>query len=303
MTKLKVLFYGNCQLEALAAHLKRDPNFQGTVLAAKDFGLAGILANGSTLAPFEYRKNSPYGGVTSEVVEKVHQAWEEADVIVFQHFQFTSDERITSEFLHTKFSYKTAICAPFFRFHGYFSKRFDTENIQVLQDIVAWLFSQNLNHKEIFDWLHHEYDEKIENLKNLNIRGSFSFMRQQRRVEQEKYKLRLTEPDLVKVFEKELICTHFAHPTEDYFTFLYKQLTLFLNFKSPESRVVEFMGIHTPEIPYLHDCEFFKRTYPALAANNETKQYFTGPVTLDFVGACLTGLTENKIERLTSWAR
>jgi hypothetical protein len=298
---MKILFYGNCHLEAIAEHLKKDMGFEGEVLSAANYGLGRLLENGSVVAPFMYDKNTKYGEITPETINKLHKAWNDADAIVFHDFKDVRGRslEITTEYLHSEFSSKLLICMPNFWFTGYFSRNFESPYNGVAIDIIAWLTTQGLDAKDILNWLLHEYDPKIEKLKKYNVSMSLDELKKREINEIKKYKLRLLGPDLEKLYEKKLACLCFCYPTNWYFQSIYAELSCILNFKSKNSD--EISVFHEKKAPCLHECEFFKRTFPTIANDKETKKYFKNFVDLDFVEKSISFLDEDKSKYLKGW--
>lgn len=262
--KKKVLFYGNCQLAVIANIFNRSSNFLSKyeVLYASEFGIESIWKYDIVFAPFQYFGEKKY---TDFVVDSISKAFSMADVIIFQRFNSAHDrpDEITTDYFYDKYSnQKQFICIPSFWFGGYFMnpRELDAQ----FTDIISYLiYKKNLNNKQILRWFRNGYCPEIEKLKNINVKDSIENMIAKEREDSKIYKNYISIIDIIKEYDRRLICYTHSHPSRYVFNKLIDRISHYLdgymNYIEVVENDIECVG---STFPFLGDIHFFNKSFP-----------------------------------------
>lgn len=112
---MKVLFYGNCQLGALARQFRLNSSYH--LLDCRDFDFVPFWQDEGLFAVW-----SPDNvGNQNRLKPKILAAVKETDIFIFQHYKTDSNrpQQITTEYLCTQATHALQICLPSFWYNGY----------------------------------------------------------------------------------------------------------------------------------------------------------------------------------------
>lgn len=234
--KLKILFYGNCQINSICKYFGDHLRNEFDVISCKECGLATQWNNSVSFAVWT-PANKPH---QLDYFECIHKKLKETDIFIFQsHSGKTAIEKLHTEYLCNEILSKNSIkiCLPDFRF---FANANDSNSLKPWVDYAK---TKTSNSNEIIDFLQNSDDPHLVELFQNEMPYHKEYVRYRNenyfRYEEEhkKYDIRINMNDWVEErFEKEIITHQHNHPTEIYF----KELT---------SRIFKCLHINEDEFP------------------------------------------------------
>jgi len=286
MHKLKIVFYGNCQLAVLSRMFQMQTinfNDKYEVLKASDYNLASIWNDDiGVVAPFLYTKNTKYGQASPEVFNSVTKIMDDADIIIFQNFRDYHNEvgvpELKSDHIYSKYcNSKIMLCVPGFWFSGYMMS-----TSHVFPYIFVWLLENGLTACDILHWLKYKSDQKITTLLELHAKISLNELTRRKEEDFSLYKSCIDLLPYIKNYKQTLLCCTHNHPTDEYFKILYEQVSCKLGMDLSidlNTKIIKPTG----KYPVLSELCFFRENFPNIIGCIDTDYSYR--VNADFVNS------------------
>lgn len=112
---MKILFYGNCQLGALAKQFRRNNRYE--IMSCLDFDFVPFWSDEGLFAVWSPDNFPNREQLKAKIVEAVKQC----DVFIFQHYHddINRPPQITTEYLSNQATHALRICLPSFWYDAY----------------------------------------------------------------------------------------------------------------------------------------------------------------------------------------
>ena len=281
MTKKKILFYGNCQLEVLAHCLKSNKEFMEKYefIRASETKCESIWKSEFTFASWKYRKNCPiFGSCTPEVVEDINKSIDKADIVFFNELQsaphIERPEEITTRYLYENNKQKHFVCIPNFWFNGYFMSE-KHQNCWFL-DVVNILMIKGMTAREIYEWFlfGEDFMDDIKTLKETLYKNCSTELTKRMKTESLYYPNYINMLYLLYNYEKNLLSYYTNHPSTFYFKHLYKNVIEHMDSNISTDLEESSMEVVGTISPYIGDFKFFNILFPNIENMNFHKKFF-----------------------------
>jgi hypothetical protein len=300
MKKLKIAFYGGCQLEPVVNAINLEFSDRAEVLEAP-FNNYQVFSPFRSTHPTE--ANSPDGAAACPVVKAMHSFLDQADVIVMQPFLKISNTPIgrnnpkVQEFLHKTLMDKYAnkkqiIGANVLDFKGYFlSKVYG----YCLTEIIAFLYIQKklTSSAQILKWLQNETCEEIHKLYLKNLKHSRDVHSLIEIALNEDFPVHVKQYDFEASYLTSLIATMPGHPTIVYYLKVlpdYMKLLLDVDLEEKDilkNRYKTLKRLSSHGAPYLPDFYFFKNIFPEISSNCFTPELAFKKISEEYIDEVL----------------
>jgi len=230
--KRKILFYGNCQLGALAKYFKRYLSDWFDVQKCTDCGLK----------PF-WNEDGLFAVWSPENIERqhdfkncVHTNIKESDIFIFQdHSSDNLIEELQTKFLHDRISTGLKVCLPSIRLFVYL-----TENAS-LKPYIQYVKTKETSASKIIKYLQESDDPRLTEL----LKQEFPFNKTYRRGRNEnlfRYEKDIEQYDIAigmndyieQEYKNKILAYAHSHPTEDYYVELIRRLYKHLDINEAE---------------------------------------------------------------------
>ena len=218
----KILFYGNCQLGALARFFKKNLSDKFEVQSCTDCGLQPFWDEDGLFAAWspENREHQ------HDFKNCVHAKIEESDIFVFQdHSSLNIIEELQTKFLHNKIATGLKICLPSICLFVYL-----TEN-HSLKPYIQYVKTKETNVSKIIKYLQESDDPKLTEMlkqefpfnKTYQIYRNENWFRYEKDIEQ--YDIAIGMNDYIEQeYKNKILAYSNRHPTEDYYIELIRRL-------------------------------------------------------------------------------
>ena len=261
----KILFYGNCQMGAVARHFRLNLSDKYDVLLCEDCGLRPFWREPGLFAVW-----CPDNKEAQEIYKDcVHSKIKEADVFVFQdHSGLSVIDELKTKYLHNNVAEGLKVCIPDVRMFVHLT------DPRMLEPYVKYLKSKEGSPERIVTYLKESDDpELVEILKNdypfnKNYRPYRNENKRRYKEEVDLYDNRIDMCDyLESEFQKKLLCVSHNHMNECYFAELINRLynILGINLTDYPIESLEFPGFDSIDPRQFN---FFTKTFPDLDYGN-----------------------------------
>lgn len=213
---MRILFYGNCQLGALAKHIRHNSD-EYQILSCKDYGLEQFWADEGLFATWSPDNISNLAKCKSRIIEAVQTC----DVFIFQHVEYALpiEELKTENIIKHLSSKSLSICFPSFRYWGYLYQTYMTDYF------VEKLAKEKLNPEQILHRVQNETTDYIKNrIKELHIK-SVEETRKREEANKQRYTNCITVSEFIEAnYDKLLIAYDHSHPSTHVYNYYLDRL-------------------------------------------------------------------------------
>lgn len=201
---MRILFYGNCQLGALAKHIRHNSD-EYQILSCNDYGLEKFWVDEGLFAVWSLENQDRSGKCESKIIDAIQTC----DIFIFQHLENSPSQKLKTENLIKNLSPKSlSICFPSFRYGGYLYQE-SSVNLFIEQ-----LYLNNNNPEQILYKLKNETTAEINTkIQELHIQ-SVKETRKREEANKQRYTNCITVSEFIEAnYDKLLIAYDHSHPS------------------------------------------------------------------------------------------
>lgn len=202
---IRILFYGNCQLGALAKHIRHNSD-KYQILSCEDYGLEKFWDEEGLFAVWSLENMPKLEKHKSKIIEAVQAC----DIFIFQHIDnaLPTKELRTENIIHNISPTRKSICFPSFRYWGYL---YQTSKIDYF---VEKLTKENLSPEQILYQVRNETTDYLKNaIEELHTK-SVQETRKREEANKQRYTNCITVSEFIEAnYDKRLIAYDHSHPS------------------------------------------------------------------------------------------
>lgn len=213
---MRILFYGNCQLGALAKHIRHNSD-EYQILSCQDYGLEKFWEDEGLFATWSPDNISNLVKCKSRIIEAVQTC----DVFIFQHVEHALPiEELKTENLIKHLSPRClSICFPSFRYCGYL---YQSNSVNYF---VEKLTKENLMPEQILHRVRNETTDYLKTMiEQLHIK-SVEETRKREEANKQRYTNCITVSEFIEAnYDKLLIAYDHSHPSTHVYNYYLDRL-------------------------------------------------------------------------------
>lgn len=257
--KPKILFYGNCQIGAIAKIFDTHPRLKDkfTVLHAEDYNL--VAQHWPAVANFLLSDDSSKGKNDPRNIEKI---FVDADIVVFQAIdnhnvpEYCLTENIIPDFDGL------SICIPSFWYAGYFGYPYKFPML----DLFYYFNKLDLSNKEVLNLLLNEPITITEKLHTYYHDYSIDGLKERSEKQAEIYNYIPILDWLQDTYKNKILCYSHSHPTPPFFEFIVNEILNRMDSSVEHVNLENFDFLHAGSNEYFLPTKFrfFNDLFPNL---------------------------------------
>ena len=212
---MRILFYGNCQLGALAKHIRHNSN-EYQILSCNDYGLEKFWVDEGLFAVWSLENQNRTDQYQSKIIEAVQTC----DIFIFQHLTDTQSEKLKTENLIKHLSPRSlSICFPSFRYWGYLYQT------SMIDYFVKKLAKEKLSPEQILHRTQSETTDYLtDTIEELHVK-SVEGTRKREEANKQRYANCITVSEFIEAnYDKLLIAYDHCHPSTHVYNYYLDRL-------------------------------------------------------------------------------
>lgn len=278
---MKVLFYGNCQLGALAKQFRLNSQYE--VLDCRDFDFMPFWRDEGLFAAWAPDNFLNREHLKTKIVEAVKQC----DVFIFQHYRDEPDRppQITTDYLNAEAPQALRICLPSFWYNAYMHNE--------VNPVLKHLHIRRKTANQILHFLRHKTAPFVQHIFQTRHEASLKELQSRQTEEENRY------PNFIPCLEwirdnynTNLIAYTHSHPSFHYYEYVRLALQRLGLEGIPEfSENTDIPRSH-PLVFWCDDLYYFHQLFPRMEKLTKHRRHFRAEVNKDSVLAQLKMLAE-----------